>query len=116
MHVFVDHVEPSGTYISARSTSTVDRELPVGVLTSAVFLSATGCQPAQQRHVFHVESGRFLSGETLAACDVDERDTLVIVNCDVVECCDVQFLMRSWWRMGGPSRRCDRPAAPRQWC
>lgn len=116
MHLFIDHVDPSGTYISARATSTVDPSLPVGVLTSAVFLSATGQRPVEYRRVFHVESGRFLGSTSLHACEVGERDTLVIVNCDVAEFCDDQLLMRSWWQKGGPSRRCARPAAPQQWC
>jgi len=113
VQLFVDYLDAAGEYTSAKSACSVDPALPVSILIAPVFLSAMGHTTASPaRRVFHVEGGRFLDASTLSECEVDELDTLIIVNGDTLTRHEHKNLRHRWWTTGGAIRRCGDMTTP----
>jgi hypothetical protein len=115
MRVFVDFVDPSGSFSTCSEPSTVDEHLPLDVFTTAVFLDAVRKGGAAPRvRLFHIEGARFLDGGDLGEAEVGELDTLIVVNTEDHRFHVAEALASLWVRRGGSTRRVTHmPIPPR---
>jgi hypothetical protein len=112
--VFVDFVTATGLYEAAYEASWVDLGTPTRVLTAPGFLRASGFEVlAAKRRIYHVEAGEFLAPVSFGDTDVDDGDTLVVVNSDDPLFDDERSVEALWHVTGGSDRKLrDTVAAP----
>ncbi len=117
MLIFIDYfrrgVGLEGCYRNSAAPSWIHPNMPVDVLTGAVFLDAQySVELANSVRLYHVERGEFIDANRLAETQVSLLDTLVVVNNDELAHDDSRVLDRMWQLAGCGSRRLEHSGMP----